>query len=101
MINLIHSEILTNPTVIFGLVYVLYIIVMHKKEIGPRSITYEYLEMDPRPQENNLQLQLWDMEKEAYRQHFTSYVCPCKNAWVQNVVKKNILQTSSRVQAKS
>ena len=98
VINRIQSEIPYNPTVISGLVCVLCMIVMHKKEIGPPSITYEHLEIDPRLRENFLQLQLWNMEeKRTYRQH----ACPCKKCMGAKRCQGKPLQTSSRIQARS
>ena len=74
VIDLIHSEILSNRTLIPGFVYVLRRMFMHKKKIGPQSIAYKHLEMHPRSWKDLLQLQMWDMEeKQTHRQHLTSY----------------------------
>ena len=59
--------------------------------------------MDPESRQALLQLQLWNMEeKEADRQHLTSYACPCKKCMGANsFIKENHLETSSTIQAGS
>lgn len=65
MINLTHSDILNDPPIISRLVYVLHMIVMHKKDTKAPWIAYKYLEMDMHIRKGNT---------------YTSYACLCKNA---------------------
>ena len=53
--------------------------------------------MDPESRQALLQLQLWDMEeKEADRQHLTSYACPCKKCMGAKVLSRKTIRKHLR-----
>ena len=65
----------------------------------PLTIIYRRLGMDPESQQALLQLQLWDVEeKEADRQHLTSYACPWEQEYCQGKSFGNISDNTSGIQ---